>query len=551
MRVSVNIVFRVPIVHAQFSPGSGSSGSANFQASPKLHSTMNAALASFCGPQSCCHRHKGKHVAHVGPCTLPVQQSTRTIFENVDDALREQVLNFKFDSKIRKILLNGGVEKQVMAALLRSSPPLRCDSPKKLPLSVCNIICRFAIPHCVKNFLSELRKFHVKEDGASISLHSMEPKEKIESVHSMNVFNNLFFAYAGPVAHIKLPRGVFFTGSLCLAAATIPRSKHALVGLIEALEPKVPDYLLHWYFEKRLGSGLLALINEFVIDYDDHVSRLNEIVGGENDYVEDEDAKFTALNWLNEEDGLGSYARADVDMIIVAKSDDDATNKVKETLAEVLRVLGDSIVVQTPNGLTIVPRFPMKHVQIITLWNGSLPEYLSFVDLDCTALAYDGRNLYGNRRSLLASLTCRNFLPPKMLFTRKDTPRRIGKYCRRGFGSFVASTMCYEEEELTKWAEALCVSCTSPGRFIGLRLSDSEHAMPYIEVLTGSAYTETRLPRGYNVTPKRVAHFLEMYQAVALQQGRRLITSIYSGTPRVGAKTKVKSESWWTLWGMA
>ena len=193
----------------------------------------------------------------------------------------------------------------------------------------------------------------------------------------------------------------------------------------------------------------------------------------------------------------------------------------------------------------------MKHVQIITLYTRALSEYLHFVDLDCTALAFDGKSLFGCRRSLLAHTTFANFVPKQMLFIRRDTPRRIGKYCQRGFSAFVDTPLTLPEEQ-EKWTDALNVRGCLPPRFLDVEFADDddEEALVLSLMDGGHSYTETRLPRGFYVEPHHVLAFLRKYQERAAERDERLITSTFDGKPHVCEKLKVKTEKWWHVWGM-
>ena len=174
-----------------------------------------------------------------------------------------------------------------------------------------------------------------------------------------------------------------------------------------------------------------------------------------------------------------------------------------------------------------------------------------YVDLDCTALAFDGMKLWGCQRSLLAHSSMYNFVPAAMLATRRDTPRRVGKYCRRGFGSFVAKEMRSGDEDFDRWTDAIAVSemRLKGGHFNAYFAHEDEALLAESLVDNGSNYSETRLPRGYCVTPKHVLAFLERYQAKMLAEGRRLITSLYAGEPHVKHKLAAKMERW-ADWGM-
>ena len=81
------------------------------------------------------------------------------------------------------------------------------------------------------------------------------------------------------------------------------------------------------------------------------------------------------MNWVHDFDGEGQYADSDIDIIIVASSEAEALVRATKTLHQVKRAVGPCAVIQTPNSISVIPNFPHRHVQIMTLFNKSLPEY--------------------------------------------------------------------------------------------------------------------------------------------------------------------------------
>jgi hypothetical protein len=449
------------------------------------------------------------------------------------DVIHEQKNNFVFDSGMRRLLLlPEGVEGAIVLAL-----------EKELPSPVLTLVAAFCDPNYIEDFVDVANEVRVRAQKQKLDskFSVLAPRGAHVQrrppylVKNMNVYRNLFYAFAGPVAKANLPHGVYFTGSLCVAAAVLPPPEAA------ALE-KVAD---------ALDAG--ASYDEFVGALNTRMNFPNTRVGD----LGDPTVKAVTLNYLEEQDGLGPYARADVDIVVVAKSDRSAREKVKQTLTAVVDCVGaDCLLVETPNSITVIPPFPQKHVQIITLWNRSEAEYLSFVDLDCTSLLFDGRNrLLGARRALLAFTTGLNCIPTEMLSVRMDTPNRIGKYCIRGFGSFVFGCLSLPDRE--KWERAeRAARDRQPGYFIDMARDDfeSDYADRLLAHKTHTqtlAYSDTRLPRGYEITPRVVELFLERFWKAAKLSGRVLITRKFEegDVIRVTRKTKAKKENWWS-WGM-
>ena len=358
----------------------------------------------------------------------------------------------------------------------------------------------------------------------------------------MGIFQCLFYLFAGPVGKVELPHGCYFTGSLCCAAATIP-SKHWR---------RIPEIEAVW----KVDHG---------DDYDNFVREMNQIFG--QDLSDVHLGHIQEQSWLLEEDGLGPLARSDVDIIVTADDDEEATQKVRDIIEKVRFVVGEAAIIVTKNGFTIVPHFPLKHVQVIVLWTRSLLDYLLFVDLDCTALAYDGERLYGTDRSLLAHLGKYNYVTGSMLQIRKDTPIRVGKKAQIGFGTFLVYAPELERSE--QWLKALRQSTDQPPPFFNdhknmcLRMYGGAHTMDeLVDCLTEHAgsYSETKLPRGHNVPPALVQAFLLECHRRARSQGKRLIahdaTRLIGRFPTsfpvvyVGEKLRIKTEQWWREWQM-
>ena len=257
---------------------------------------------------------------------------------------------------------------------------------------------------------------------------------------------------------------------------------------------------------------------------------------------------------LHEEDGKGEYARADVDIIVVDSCAVEAERKMLQTLQLVRCAVGPHIVIRTPNGLTVVPQFPQKHIQIITLYNHSLSEYLNFVDLDCTSMAYDGDRVFGSRRAVLAFAGRSNLVTEQMLNIRRDTPRRIAKYARRGFGLnlFCGQDAWEFDTTAAKLQDVRRLFEKAPRWTIGIRFGDllegewetEEYARCLVE--HSPSYSETNLPRGHGITPEIVVQFLWQYQAKYAERNQRLIASIFDGfLTTVAPKVVVKDERWW------
>ena len=504
------------------------------------------------------HRTKrifSRHTAHAGPCLrLP---SLRPSI--IDD----QRNGFLHDSRTRALRLSSGDRTLPVFAFLQKT---RVGASEKgapgpqLPRSLCTLINSFCKVRVITNFIDELhlvrhyqRPGHIT--GAIVTRHSFEVPR------SLHLFKNLFVANAGVLGLCRLPQGAYFTGSMCCAGGTVPRCVAARATQIEALRPPqfaVPLLLVRW-FRERIGTWV-SYVDLFLApsieDANAYLEDFNDALGKGTSYFGQEDIAANELDDFEARLGPGLFARADIDIIIVAKDDEEAKTIITQTLALVRTAVGAHIVVKTPNSLTVIPDFPLKHIQIITLWNGSLAEYFDFVDLDCTALAFDGACVYGSPRALLAWTSRLNVVHPDMLSIRRDTPARIAKYCQRGFGSFLLGqdpgNSPEKQQDIDRnWMRSWELSLRGTGRMMDHGGGDEVDYAQFLLEAHGSCYSENRLPRGLDITPKVVEHFLNLWQDRARREDRRLVVKLFERgdiitcTHKLGAKT----ERWWR-WGL-
>ena len=101
---------------------------------------------------------------------------------------------------------------------------------------------------------------------------------------------------------------------------------------------------------------------------------------------------------------------------------------------------GDVACVRTPNTLTMCRSWPERHVQLILLTMQKPSHHLLFADLDCTAVAYMGGEVFTTSRSRRALETGRNLVPHAMLRNRRDMPPRIAAYQKGGSAQSICRT---------------------------------------------------------------------------------------------------------------
>ena len=251
------------------------------------------------------------------------------------------------------------------------------------------------------------------------------------------------------------------------------------------------------------------------------------------------------LRWTN--NGYGPYARSDIDIVIVAQSKEEAAEIIEATLRKVTARYRSYRVYETPCSVQVIGDFPQRHVQIITVLNHSIDEYLMFVDLDCTALAFDGKNLYGSPRAYMALSSGYNIVPQAMLENRSDTPRRLHKYNVRGFGSLIPGVLTARAKTLLWQAGEI----RDPLRFLDINWFDeSQDMIDSICANTGRLYTETNLPRGYGITAEMTETIRGRLQAAALAAGRATSVRKYCGRPTGLVYKMTKSPENWVRWGL-
>lgn len=135
---------------------------------------------------------------------------------------------------------------------------------------------------------------------------------------------------------------------------------------------------------------------------------------------------------------------ADIDLFVVA---DHAAETVRKTVATLQRNIGalsggrEAVVLRTKNTLTIVGGAPFPNVQVVCKTIRNCQELLVHADVDCTAMGYDGEQVWTSTRALRAIACKHNFIPKLLLtgFGHKVTRSlaRFNKYLHRGFGVLV------------------------------------------------------------------------------------------------------------------
>ncbi|OJD23371.1 hypothetical protein ACJ73_05275 [Blastomyces percursus] len=123
---------------------------------------------------------------------------------------------------------------------------------------------------------------------------------------------------------------------------------------------------------------------------------------------------------------------SDVDLFLYGLDEEQAIEKIKQ-IEKCIRnsILEEVSVIRTRNALTIVSKYPTRHVQIVLRLYKSVSEILTGFDVDCACTAFDGRQVWASPRAIAAFATQTNFID----LTRRSPSyeNRLAKYSHRGF----------------------------------------------------------------------------------------------------------------------
>lgn len=398
---------------------------------------------------------------------------------------------------------------------------------------------------------------------------------------TLDTFKALFrhFCY-GLGNDLSLPKGAFYAGSSCVAAlasslsntATQTRAVGAeranqlavLEGRVQNImrEPLVLRTIAKCFKETSLAQKVMEYahdpwsLKDFHREVEDVLQTstpdLRWDLADDFGDLADDFGNIVHSSFYYDQNGLGPYARSDVDIMVVAQTEEEASAIIQNTLNKIKSQYGNCRVYKTPCSVQVIGDFPLRHVQIITVINKSLDEYMLFCDLDCTALAFDGQQLYGSRRAYLALNSGYNIVPQEMLENRNDTPRRLHKYNKRGFASVLPGDLTETAMTLLGQAESI----SEPNPFFDVERWELEEDKMIAHLSDNSKrnascfYTETNLPRGYGITADVANAILTTLQTQARLMGRRTVVSEFNGLPDVIFKMTKTPENW-VRWGLA
>jgi hypothetical protein len=123
---------------------------------------------------------------------------------------------------------------------------------------------------------------------------------------------------------------------------------------------------------------------------------------------------------------------SDIDLFLYGLTEEEALEKIKQ----IERSIKDSIMTETTtirmkNAITIASKYPNRHVQIVLRIYKSLSEILTGFDVDCSCVAYDGKQVYGSPRAIVSLITQINRIDLSRRSPSYES--RLSKYARRGF----------------------------------------------------------------------------------------------------------------------
>ena len=297
----------------------------------------------------------------------------------------------------------------------------------------------------------------------------------VRLVPNKYAFAALMYCFCGEVAHMKLPRGVFLSGSSVVASVTMPVRAHS-----RALEDAMTDWgrrivetkvtarlVLARRFSMLQGRGVFSLV-ERIIEFVGCAAGLQEVRDALDGHSEEDlhaPLESDPLRW--DWNGFGPYNRADIDVFVTAATIEQADEKVR-AMHSLFCAAGDAVVIRTPNTITYCRSWPERHVQVVLLVGQHAAEHCLFCDFDCTSLVYVEGEVYTTARSRHALVHKVNLVPPVMLELRKDEPKRVAKYVKRGFRLMMLPDARFDEARLTD----LMVEVQKEWAFAGKKLFD-------------------------------------------------------------------------------
>jgi ankyrin repeat protein len=123
---------------------------------------------------------------------------------------------------------------------------------------------------------------------------------------------------------------------------------------------------------------------------------------------------------------------SDVDLFLYGLTEEQALEKIKRIESSIKNaILTETTTIRTKNCITIASKYPVRHVQIVLRIYKSVSEILTGFDVDCSCVAYDGKQVFATPRAISALVTQTNEID---LSRRSPSyEARLSKYSHRGF----------------------------------------------------------------------------------------------------------------------
>lgn len=123
---------------------------------------------------------------------------------------------------------------------------------------------------------------------------------------------------------------------------------------------------------------------------------------------------------------------SDVDLFLYDLTEEEAVEKIKQIEKSIRdSILTETTTIRTKNTITVVSQYPTRHVQIVLRIYRSISEILTGFDVDCSCIAYNGKQVFASPRALAACMTQTNTID---LSRRSPSyENRLSKYSHRGF----------------------------------------------------------------------------------------------------------------------
>lgn len=332
-------------------------------------------------------------------------------------------------------------------------------------------------------------------------------------VPSLGVFRALLSAFThGLSDRIPFGNGVVIGGSACFGCLAVPRDvwkqEHSLLIKVGALS-------------SSLGTTRKALVSAMKGGSGSHRAA-SLIMGFAAPWIE---ARRLLAPLADKLYGPSSaYAGSDIDLFFSASCKAEAACALEETRKCITDAMlaGDRkapCTVRTPNSVTLCGEYPLRHTQLVCKIAEDISEIVAFADMHCTALAYDGRAVWGTplaRKSLELGY---NFMSNNQFTAKKNQlPQRVAKYAKRGCGTLIYE-LCRHEPRCDVEVNDRVKKQLELSRRLAQRPIRAMRWVPRgpTDAAMGvDGYDEIHLPRG---SPADVVAFVTKLREEQLDQG--------------------------------